>query len=80
MTLDELMQSHDGKWENDIATVRQGAYLVQVAKKINEKIELTEEGLRSFPELSSKAVPAPEKVLEEKPAEGKKPIGKHGLK
>jgi hypothetical protein len=53
MTLDELMQDKAGAWENDVATVRNGAYLVQVAKKVDSKIVLTDEGLRSFPELAA---------------------------
>lgn len=52
MTLDDLMKSNAGAWENDVATVRNGAYLIQVAKKVGDKIVITDEGLRSFPELT----------------------------
>ena len=67
MKLDDVVKAHDGKWENDVLTVKPGAYFVQVAKKINGKIELTDEGLRAFPELSGKVVKPPvvEPVVEE---------------
>ena len=67
--LEAIMKAHDGKWENDIATVKPGAYFVQVAKKISGKIELTEEGLRSFPELGGRVVRAPDPVAEDPVAE-----------
>lgn len=63
MKLDDLMKAHEGKWENDVATIKDGAYFVQVARKRDGKIELTEEGLRSFPALGGRVVAAP--VVEE---------------
>ena len=72
MNLDSLMKSNNGEWAGDIATVKNGAYFVQVAKKKDGKVELTEEGLRSFPELGGRVVvkpPVVEPVVEEPVAE-----------
>lgn len=75
MTLDELMQDKSGVWENDVATVRNGAYLVQVAKKVGDKVVITDEGFRSFPELAVAKVAAP---AVPPVAEVKKPAAKAG--
>ena len=69
MKLDDLMKEKSGVWENDIATVKDGAYFIQVAKKKDGAVELTEEGLRSFPELGGRVVRAPDPVAEDPVAE-----------
>jgi hypothetical protein len=51
MTLAELMASHEGKWENDYATVHVYPYFVRVASRIGEVVTILDEGLRSFPDL-----------------------------
>jgi len=52
MTLDELMESNEGDWEKNIASVRYGMYSIRVAvKERNGTINLTPEGLWTFPGL-----------------------------
>lgn len=47
MTLDELMQKFDGKWDNGAAVIRdQGGYFWRVAEGAADKFTLTREGLR----------------------------------
>lgn len=53
MTLEELMDQHMGKWENDVATVSQNRYIIMVATRNRKgEISLLEEGLRNFPDLT----------------------------
>lgn len=65
MKFDDLMSKNGGTWENDVATVRNGAYLVRVAERRGGVVTVTDEGLRSFPELGGTHKKAVAPVVEE---------------
>lgn len=67
MTLNEIMQAHGGEWENDVASVRVRGYVVRLATRVGDTVELAAEGLRAFPDMVLDK-PAPKKRANSTPA------------
>lgn len=61
MTLDELMDSNEGVWDKDVATVRHGTYTFIVATRTRKgEITLNPQALLHFPDLTLDSAPEAE--------------------
>jgi len=52
MILEDLMADLGGTWENDVALAKHGHYIVRLATRVGDVVTITEEALRTFPELT----------------------------